>query len=191
MRQSPSGVPRADSFARKMAALTAEYTAALDLAAASMKRSYDKHHRAAPSLKPGDLVLLDAKRLSTDRPSRKLSDNRLGPFEIVELVGLQSYRLALPPAWKIHDVFHVSKLVPFKRPQFTTQSYSVAAPELVDPVPVISEVLNHKYTRNVTHFLVVLDDQEHHDAAWLPESILSNFADPNDTFATYKASLGL
>lgn len=174
-----------------MAALTTECTAALELASASMKPAYDKHHQPAPALQQGDLVLLDAKGLSMDRPSRKLSDKRLGPFEVTELVGLQSYRLALPPSWKIHDVFHVSKLVPSRSPRFDLQTYSVAVPELVDPVPIICDILNHKSTCNVTRFLVVLDDQEQHDATWLPDSILSNFSDPNDTFATYKAAIGL
>jgi len=32
------------------------------------------------------------------------------PFEILERIGLVSYRLALPPTMKFHDVFHISML---------------------------------------------------------------------------------
>ena len=32
------------------------------------------------------------------------------PFEILEKVGLVAYQLALPPAIKVHNVFHVSIL---------------------------------------------------------------------------------
>lgn len=191
VRATPSGVPRADTFARQMAALTSECSAALELASSSMKRSYDKHHQPAHVLKTGDLVLLDTNGISTNRPCRKLSDKRLGPFEVVDTVGLQSYRLSLPPSWKIHDVFHVSKLTPFRKPHFMNQSYSISAPELVEPAPTIREVLNHKRTRSGSRFLVTLDEQETIDATWLPDSVLSSFCDTNEALATYKSSFEL
>ena len=41
----------------------------------------------------------------------KLSPRYIGPYEILEIVGPLSYRLALPPELaKIHNVFHVSML---------------------------------------------------------------------------------
>ena len=41
----------------------------------------------------------------------KLSPRYIGPFEVVERVGIVSYRLALPPSSSnVHDVFHVSML---------------------------------------------------------------------------------
>ena len=41
----------------------------------------------------------------------KLSPKFIGPFEILEQVGLVAYKLALPPALSgVHDVFHVSML---------------------------------------------------------------------------------
>ena len=41
----------------------------------------------------------------------KLSPHFVGPFEILDKVGVLAYRLALPPALsRIHNVFHVSML---------------------------------------------------------------------------------
>ena len=41
----------------------------------------------------------------------KLSPRFIGPFEIVERVGIVAYRLALPPSMLgVHEVFHVSML---------------------------------------------------------------------------------
>ena len=41
----------------------------------------------------------------------KLSPRVIGPFEIVERVGIVAYRLALPPSMLgVHEVFHVSML---------------------------------------------------------------------------------
>ena len=35
----------------------------------------------------------------------------IGPFEVLERVGIVSYRLALPPSLSgVHEVFHVSRL---------------------------------------------------------------------------------
>ena len=41
----------------------------------------------------------------------KLSSRFIGPFEILERVGIIAYRLALPPSMSgVHEVFHVSML---------------------------------------------------------------------------------
>ena len=42
---------------------------------------------------------------------RKLTPRFVGPFEILEKVGVVAYRIALPPSLSnLHDVFHVSQL---------------------------------------------------------------------------------
>ena len=42
---------------------------------------------------------------------RKLSPRFIGPFEILERIGVVAYRLALPPSMSgVHEVFHVSML---------------------------------------------------------------------------------
>ena len=41
----------------------------------------------------------------------KLSPRFIGPFEILERIGVVAYRLALPPNMSgVHEVFHVSML---------------------------------------------------------------------------------
>ena len=41
----------------------------------------------------------------------KLSSRYIGPFEVLDWVGIVAYRLALPPSLSsVHNVFHVSML---------------------------------------------------------------------------------
>ena len=58
------------------------------------------HHRAVEH-RVGDLVLLSSKNLSFKNIPTKLQKKFLGPFEVVEKIGSQAYRLKLPESWKI------------------------------------------------------------------------------------------
>ena len=44
--------------------------------------------------------------------TRKLAAKWAGPYCVVASVGPVAFCLALPPAWKSHDVFHVLQLCP-------------------------------------------------------------------------------
>jgi hypothetical protein len=56
------------------------------------------------------MVFLSTKHLYLERPSRKLSEKALGPFQIIEKIG-NSYRLELlPELYSIHDIFSPDKL---------------------------------------------------------------------------------
>ena len=48
------------------------------------KKQADKTRMKAPSFKVGDKVWLDSSNIRTSRPTKKLSERHLGPFEIIE-----------------------------------------------------------------------------------------------------------
>ena len=55
----------------------------------------------------GDFKFLSSKSLRIhSKKFKHLRDRRLGPFEIIEKVGLKFYKLKLPPSCRLHIVFH-------------------------------------------------------------------------------------
>ncbi len=68
-------------------------------------------HRKEVNYEPGSKVFLDGRNITTARPSKKLDDKMLGPFEVTDPVG-SSYKLKLPETMRIHDVFHSGLLRP-------------------------------------------------------------------------------
>ena len=74
----------------------------------------------------GDLVLLSTKNLKFKNIPVKLQKRFVGPFEIVERIGAQAYKIQLPENWSIHNVFHVSLLKRWKTSVFQSEE---AAPQ--------------------------------------------------------------
>jgi hypothetical protein len=62
----------------------------------------------------GDKVWLNARNITTSRPSAKLDHKLLGLFKIIEKISDLVYRLDLPPTMEINNSFHISQLEPFK-----------------------------------------------------------------------------
>ena len=58
----------------------------------------------------------------------------MGPFEVTEVLSDVNYRLALPPALRLHDVFHVDRLSPYRG-----NDVNGLTPPPPDPVTIDSE----------------------------------------------------
>jgi transposase InsO family protein len=86
----------------------------LEKARERMAKYYDQHRQEAPAYKVGDLVMLSGQNISTRRPSKKFANKLHGPFEVVKVLSRSAVRLSLPRRWRIHDVFHVTLLEPYR-----------------------------------------------------------------------------
>jgi len=86
----------------------------LETAQEWMRRYADPSRKEAPAYQVGDLVMLNGRNVQTRRPSRKMDHKNHGPFQIEKLVSPLAARLTLPRKWKIHNVFHVSLLEPYR-----------------------------------------------------------------------------
>ena len=91
----------------------------------------------------GDLALLSTRNLRMKGGPAKLQCRFVGPFKIIEVIGQQAYRLALPEDWKIHPVFHVSLLKNWRTANLQEDQPSPADvfPDVEEPYYEIEKIL--------------------------------------------------
>jgi hypothetical protein len=65
-------------------------------------------------------------------PAAKLAPKRHGPFPIVRVLSPITYELRLPVQWKLHPVFHVDLLTPYRETEFHSANYNKPPPDLID-----------------------------------------------------------
>jgi len=106
---------------------------ALDKARERMGKYYDRRRNEAPPFKVGDWVLLDLRNVKSRCPTKKFDHKFEGPFKVIKAVSRFAFRLELPKRWRIHNVFHILLLEPYRRPTI---------PGREDPTPeqVVEEV---------------------------------------------------
>ena len=74
-----------------------------------------------------------------------MKPKREGPFSITEVLGPVTYRLHLPPPWRIHDVFHTTLLQSYKENEVYGKNFTETPPELIEGEEVyeVESILNH------------------------------------------------
>jgi len=76
--------------------------------------------------------MLNAKNIGTKRPSKKLSPKLYGPFKGLEKKGSRAYKLEISPRCKMHPVFHVSLLEPYRASNRQTREQPPRDPEEIE-----------------------------------------------------------
>jgi len=188
-REISSRSPSAEEFVKGLQQAREQARLSLEKAAEQMKKFADRKRRPTPIFKIGDKVLLDASNYPSERPSRKLSEKRYGPFKIIEKISDLNYRLQLPDNWKIHPVFHVDQLRKYNEDP-KSPNFNEPPPDLIEDNEEyeVEEILDaehriEKGTRKRSlHYLVKWVGYHSKDNTWEPLSHVSNSPDALTAF---------
>jgi hypothetical protein len=156
----------------------------------TQKAFADIKRLSAPPFKEGDRVWLLRKHIKTTRPSSKLDYKRLGPFEILRMIGKVAVELKLPHTMKIHPTFHISLIEAHKT--------SNIRPQQPNPPPIevegeqeweVEEILSTKMMKGnqkkqQRHYLVHWIGFPPSEDTWEPESHLQHSKDALKAFQT-------
>ncbi|MCI16526.1 hypothetical protein A2U01_0037670, partial [Trifolium medium] len=145
----------------------------LERAQQYMKHQADKH-RNDVTFQIGELVLVRLQPYRQQsvalRKNQKLGMRYFGPFEIIDCVGKVAYKLKLPDNAKIHPVFHVSQLKPFKG---TTDEQYLPLPltmadigPIIQPAAVLQARTIMQGTQKVHQILVQWEQNSKEEATW-------------------------
>ena len=159
--------------------------AALTLAAERMKWYFDQH-RQEVHFKVGDQVLIKAADLCipTKTPTPKLAPRNYGPFTITHQLGPVTFKLQLPRQYRVHPVYHASKLIPYH-----TDTIAQCNPSKPDPITVegndeyeVETVLDSRIHYGYVQYLVKWKGYPDSKNSWEPVRNLCNCKESIDNF---------
>jgi len=101
---------------------------------------------------------------------------RLGPFSVFEQINSVAYRLHLPQSMKIHRIFHVSLLKPYKTVDIQGRRQMPLPPIEVDNNEEfeVEEILDSRRRRNKLEYLVYWRGYDISERTWEPSRNLAN-----------------
>ncbi|MCO5569931.1 hypothetical protein L7F22_023645 [Adiantum nelumboides] len=118
----------------------------------------------------------------------KLSNRYYGPFKIIDKVNDVTFRLDLPPSWKIHNAFHASLLRPYMGPS-PSEPVTDELPEIeemeetLEPEQIVHHQARHLKSRKITRkYLVKFKNYSALDAQWMTEQDLRAYSEILDGF---------
>ncbi|KAL0165965.1 hypothetical protein M9458_037809, partial [Cirrhinus mrigala] len=112
----PSDIPAVHHWFRESERVWDTAHHHLQRAVRRTKAVTDRRRIPGPTFTPGQKVWLSTRDIRLHLRSKKLSPRFVGPFTILEQVNPVTYKLQLPPQYRIHPTFHVSLLKPCHEP---------------------------------------------------------------------------
>ena len=96
-----------------------------------------------------------------------------------------TYQLQLLTSWRIHNVFHVTLLKPYRETETYGRNFPEPPPELLEGEEVyeIESILNHRRRGRGYQYYVKWAGYPISDASWEPEHV---FSDDGDILKQYK-----
>jgi hypothetical protein len=102
----------------------------------------------------------------------KLSPKHYGPYQISKKISAVAYQLDLPPMMKIHNVFHINLLLPYKEMEAYSMPYTRPPPVIEKEeeykVKNVLDVRRNKRSRCL-EYLVHWKGYPHSDNSWVAQ----------------------
>ena len=146
--------------------------------------AYNKGRRPVEVLQKGDLALINPhtlKLVDVKGTGRKLIQRTIGPFEVLEQINPQVYRLKLPPNYPMHPVFNIEHLKKYhpSPARFDERETLPSTRELIaHPEYEVESIVGHRLTTqkrgNRRMYLVHWKGHEPVDDTWVSEYDLRN-----------------
>jgi hypothetical protein len=175
---SQANTPAATGYVQEVQAAVKK---ARDLLQAVQQRqkSYADSKRRPLTFKEGDKVLLSTEHIRLKSVgTQKLLPRFIGPFVIEQRHGESAYRLKLPESLKVHPVFHVSLLKPYRsdgrcQPPPPPVFYSDEGEPHYEVEQILQHREVHRGRKQVKQFLIKWAGYGHEHNTWEPESHIS------------------
>lgn len=175
--------PAAHDFSKSLSELHDYCRREIAVAQSQYQAPADRRRSEIPQeIAEGKMVWLNAKNITTKRPSKKLDHKRLGPYEIEKQISSHAFRLKLPHSMRfLHPVFHVSLLSPHRENQIPLR---ISPPPL--PVEVAGEteyevaaILDSRIRYRKLQYLVQWSGYDHtaESTSWEPLDNVENSAE--------------
>jgi Chromo (CHRromatin Organisation MOdifier) domain len=145
-----------------------------------MAHWYNKKKSPSHKYNIGDMVLLDTTNITTDRPTKKLTDKNLGLFKILDKIRHSAYKLELPLQWNlIHPVFNEYLLKLYHKASFPLQHQQLPKPPpvIVRDIPEykVEKIIASRRYRRKLQYLVKWTGWPMDEQHWEPaEHVMPN-----------------
>jgi len=135
----------------------------------------------------GDKVWLEGTHLKLPYNTMKLAPRWYGPFKVATKISDVAYQLKLSDAWKIHNIFHASLLMPYKETDKHRPNFLEPPPDLIDGKEEweIEKILGHRTYWKKKQYLIQWKGYAPAHDSWIDESGLHAL----ELLANYKKQL--
>ena len=143
---------------------------------------YANKGRRHEEFNKGDQVMLSTKYfispIDKQRPTKKFTSKYVGPYKVLEKLSTTAYKLELPASMKMHPVFHVSLIKPYKGNPAEFNRQTPPPPEVIigsnDEEYEVEAILNKRIIRKKPQYLIKWTGYPLYDSTWEPLENLTN-----------------